>query len=344
MLIEVILLILLIIINGVFSASEIAFLSVNKIKLESNIKKKDKKAMKIKYLINEPSGFLATIQIGITLAGFLASAFASETFADYIVLHLAFLPISASILKHIIVIIVTIILSYFTLVFGELIPKKLAIAMPEKIAYFMVNIILLLMKITYPFVFILTKSTDIVCKLLKIKDKQEEALSEEELKSIVIDSMKKGKIEKGEKELIFNIFNFNDTEIKDIMTSSDKVASLNINSNIRDVIRLVRKYKYTRFPVFDESKEKVVGIFNVKDMIINYKVRTDFEIEKLMREPYFAYEDEKVDDVFKKMQDNAQAMAIIVSKNDNKFVGVATLEDAVEEIVGNISDEYDSNK
>lgn len=341
MLIEVLLLILLIFFNGVFSASEIAFLSINKIKLDNKIQENDKKAKKIKKLIDEPSGFLATIQIGITLAGFLASAFASETFADYIVSYLTFIPLSTSILKSIIVILVTLILSYFTLVFGELIPKKIAIAMPEKIAYKVVNMILILMKLSYPFVFILTKSTNFVCKILGIKEKPEEAISEEELKMILVDSMKKGKIEKGEKELIFNVFNFNDTEIGDIMTSSDKVAYLNINSNLRDVIKLVRKYKYTRFPVFNEAEDEVIGIFNVKDMIIKYNKNNTFDIHNFIREAFFAYEDEKVDDVFKLMQEKAQSMAIILNR-ENKFLGVATLEDAVEEIVGNISDEYDS--
>ena len=149
---EIIFLCLLILLNGIFAASEIAFLSLDKYRLKQNVKKKNKKSIKIQKLLNDPSVFLATIQIGITLAGFLASAFAAETFADFIVEKISIANFSYSTVKSIVVILVTIILSYFTLVFGELVPKRFALAYPEKISYAVVGMVSILTKITYPFV------------------------------------------------------------------------------------------------------------------------------------------------------------------------------------------------
>ncbi len=183
---RVILLILLIALNGVFSASELAFLSVNKYKLKEEVKKGNRKAKKIEKLVNEPSKFLATIQIGITLAGFLASAFAAESFAESIVQTPIFATVNYSIAKPLVVVLVTIILSYFTLIFGELVPKRLALAYPDKIAYATVILISDLSEIFTPFVWILTKTTNVVSKLLGIKSEQEEKITEEEIKKIII--------------------------------------------------------------------------------------------------------------------------------------------------------------
>lgn len=186
MFIQIILLILLILLNGVFAASEIAFLSINKTQLKIDVKSGDKKAQKVQKLIDNPSRFLATIQIGITLAGFLASASAAETFVSEIVSVIPDIGVSTSILSTIFLIIVTIILSYFTLVFGELVPKRLAMRYPEKIAYRMVGMISVIMKITYPFVWILTISTNLVSKFLGIKGENEEnKITEEKIRLMI---------------------------------------------------------------------------------------------------------------------------------------------------------------
>ena len=182
MLRDIILLIILIIFNGVFSASELAFLSVNRYKLKEEVKKGNKKAKRIEKLVNEPSRFLATIQIGITLAGFLASAFAADSFAEVIVQGSLFSNIEYTVAKPIVVVIVTVILSYFTLIFGELVPKRLALAYPDKIAYRTVNLIRFLSKVCRPFVWILTKTTNIVSKALGIAEAEAEKLTEEEIK------------------------------------------------------------------------------------------------------------------------------------------------------------------
>lgn len=341
MLLQIVLLVILIFLNGVFASSEIAFLSVNKAKLHSDIKKKNKKAIKVKKLLENSSSFLATIQIGITLAGFLSSAFAAETFADELVLKLTFLNISASILKPIIVVIVTLILSFFTLVFGELVPKRIAMKYPEKIAYGMVDFITILMKCTYPFVWLLTKSTNICCKLFKIGESTEEKITEESLRLDIAEAMDAGAIEKGEKTLIYNIFRFNDIKVREIMTDVDDMVAIDINMSNKEIFDIIRKNKYTRVPVYDKDINNIIGILNTKDIIYKYDPIGKFNLKETIKTPYFVHPSDMVDDVFRQMQKDRQTLSIARNKN-GKVVGLMTIEDALEEIVGNIFDEYDS--
>lgn len=341
MIVQFFVLFLLILINGVFSASEIAFLSINKIKLNHNVKLKNKKAIKIDNLMKNPSGFLATIQIVITLAGFLASAFAADAYVEVILGYFSFIDVSQSILKTIIVVFVTIILSYFTLVFGELVPKRIGMYYPEKIAYGMVNIIDVIMKIVYPFIFLLTKSTNFVTKLIGIKATQEaEKLTEEEIKMIISHGNETGAIESLEKDLIFNVFDFNDTEIKEIMKKRDKVVHIDVNIDFKRLTKLLREYKYTRLPVYENDCNNIIGVLNVKDIIVFFGKREKFDIRKILRKPFFVDENEKIDDVFKCMQKNRQCMGIVM-KEKKEFIGIVTTEDAIEEIVGTLFNEYD---
>lgn len=340
MLIQILILVFLIFLNAMFASSELALLSLNKVKINKKAKEGDKKSIKIKKLMDNPSNFLATIQIGITLAGFLASAFAAETFSDDIIKYLGFLKISSDILKPIIVIIVTIVLSYFTLVFGELLPKRIAMLNPEKVSRLVVDVITVLMKITYPFVWILTRSTNILMKIFGVKDLKEEKMTEEEIKYIISSGKDTGVIEPNEKDLIFNIFNFNDTELKQIMTKKDDVIAVDINISNKDLISVIKTCKYTRLPVYIDNINNILGILNVKDIIINYNKNEKFDLKQVLRGPCFFYETDKVDDVFREMQRNRQSLGIVM-KSDEEVAGIVTVEDAVEEIVGNIFDEYD---
>ena len=326
MIIQIIVLIILIYINGVFASSELAFLSLNKNKIKTMAKKKTaegKKAKKIEKLIQNSSSFLATIQIGITLAGFLASAFAAEAFADQIVDTISITVISRDMLKTIIVILVTLILSYFTLVFGELVPKKIALTKSEKIAFKYVNMITILMKITYPFVWLLTASTNLITNILGVKENPNPKITEEEIKLMIAEGKDIGAIENGEKNLIYNVFKFNDIPIKKIMTK-------------------LKDTKYTRFPVYDGKINNIVGIFNVKELINNYsKENKVFNFDDLIdKEVMFVNQKEIVDDVFHTMQKSHKQMCIVIDDRRN-VVGLVTMEDALEEIVGNIFDEYD---
>lgn len=343
MLIKLLVVFILILVNGVFAASEIAFLSVNKFELKQEVKKKNKKAIKIQKLVDNPSSFLATIQIGITLAGFLASAFAAEAFADELVVYFSFLKISESILKPIILVVVTLILSYFTLVLGELVPKRMAMCFPEKISYSVVNMITVLMKVTYPFVWLLTKSTNIVAKIFGISKVKEEKVTEEEIKAMIATGTDDGTIEEGEKNLIFNVFLFNDVEASKIMTKKENVVSVDVNITNKELMEKIREYKYTRMPVYNKEKDNIIGVLNIKDIIVYHKKNKKIDILDMMHEALFVEEKDKADDIFKLMQKRHQGM-VIVKDEDENFVGIITMEDVIEEIVGNIFDEFDGNK
>ena len=340
---RIILLVILIALNGVFSASELAFLSVNKYKLKEEAKKGNKKAKRIEKLISEPSKFLATIQIGITLAGFLASAFAAESFAEIIVTSTAFKGILSTIgygvVKPLVVVIVTVILSYFTLIFGELVPKRLALAYPDKIAYKTVGLIRSINKIFTPFVWILTKTTNLVSKILGIDEHESEQITEEEIKKIIITGREEGAIESGEKKLIFNIFEFNDTPVKKAMTRKNKMIMVDIDANKKEILKIVKENKYTRIPVYKDEPNNVIGIINVKSLLLQYARKTQIDLKEIMYSPTFVTPEEKLDDVFRMMQKSRQAIAVV--KKGHEVVGLLTLEDAIEEVLGNIYDEFD---
>ena len=340
---RIILLVILIALNGVFSASELAFLSVNKYKLKEEAKKGNKKAKRIEKLISEPSKFLATIQIGITLAGFLASAFAAESFAEIIVTSTAFKGILSTIgygvVKPLVVVIVTVILSYFTLIFGELVPKRLALAYPDKIAYKTVGLIRSINKIFTPFVWILTKTTNLVSKILGIDEHESEQITEEEIKKIIITGREEGAIESGEKKLIFNIFEFNDTPVRKAMTRKNKMIMVDIDANKKEILKIVKENKYTRIPVYKDEPNNVIGIINVKSLLLQYARKTQIDLKEIMYSPTFVTPEEKLDDVFRMMQKSRQAIAVV--KKGHEVVGLLTLEDAIEEVLGNIYDEFD---
>lgn len=337
MIFSVLLLVILILVNGLFSASELAFLSINKYELKEDIAKKNKQAIKVKKILDNPSFFLSTIQIAITLAGFLASAFAADTFANYFLEIIDIDFISLSVLRTILVVIITIILSYFTLVFGELVPKKIAINYSKKIAYNVVDILRIVMIICYPLIKILTFSTNAVCKVLNIKEKSD-MMTEEDIKKMILLGRDEGIVEEKEKEYMFNIFQFNDTEVCKVMTPKKDVALLNIDDDFKRNIAKIKKTKFTRFPVYKNDTNNIIGILNVKDLIMHHRKNANINLSDILRPvSKFNFAD-KIDDVFRSMQENREGIAIVVDKQT--FLGVITLEDAIEEIVGNIYDEH----
>lgn len=340
MILSILLLIVLIGINGIFSSSELAFLSIDKFKLKEEVEKGNKKAITINKILSNPSSFLSTIQIGITLAGFLASAFAADYFADYFMNIIEISFISKSFLRSILVVLITIVLSYFTLVFGELVPKKLAINDPYKIASRYVGLISFVSLIFYPLIKFLTFSTNLICKILKIKEKKD-AITEEDIKKMILLGKDEGVIEEKEKEYILNIFNFNDVEVSKVMTPKKDVVLLNIDDNMKDNILKIKKEKYSRFPVYKDNKNNIIGFLNVKDFIIQYKESEKILLKDIVRPIHKFFHNEKIDDVFRYMQENNESICSVYQ--DEKFIGIITVEDAVEEIVGNIYDEYDNS-
>ena len=334
---NLLLLIILIAINGIFSASELAFLKINKYELKNKIKMHDKKAIQINKILSDQSAFLSTIQISITLAGFLASAFAADYFADYFlqIINISFL--SSSTLRTILVIIITFILSYVTLIFGELVPKKIAINNPYKIACLFIGLISFVKTFFSPLIKLLTLSTNFICKIFKIKE-NEDKITEDEIKKIILLGNTEGVIEEKEKDYILNIFNFNDVEVEKIMTKKEDVVMININDDMKNILSTIKESKYTRFPVYD--KNEIIGILNVKDFILNYNELKD--LRSIVRTVNKYEYTEKIDDVFRMMQKNNESISLIYNKKE--MVGIVTIEDAIEEIVGNIFDEYDGEK
>ena len=337
MLMHVLLLFILIFVNGVLSSSELAFLSLEKFELDKMVRKRKKNAKKIRKVLENPSNLLSTIQVGITLAGFLSSAFAASFFADKIMDH-GFLIISENFTSVFLVIIITIILSYFTLVFGELVPKKIALSNPFKVASFSVLLISIMQVIFYPLIKLLSITTDLICKLLKIEEKEND-FTEDDIKRIIITGTKDGIIEKKEQEYIFNIFKFNDTTVDKVMTPKEDCKLIDVNIKFNSLLKKIKETKFTRYPVYDGDDNNIIGIFNVKDYIMYKKDNKDFNLRNLLYDVKKYQYNEKIDDVFASMQKEHIQMAIVVK--NKKFIGVVTLEDAVEEILGNIYDEYD---
>ena len=339
---EIILLVILIALNAFFAAAEIAFISLNDNKIDIQAKEGNKKAKSIKGMLENPSKFLATIQIGITLAGFLSSAFASEAFASELapVLFRLAPAISLQSWNKIAIIIITMILSYFTLIFGELVPKRVAMKYSEKLAFASIGIIKTISILTAPFVKFLTVSTNIVSKILGVGAVEEETVTEEEIRMMVDVGEEKGTIDTEEKSMINNIFEFNDKAVSEIMTPRKDVFALDMNLSISKVIEeLTEDFRYSRVPVYDETIDNIKGIVYVKDILLSTKNK-NVRVRNLVKEAYFVPETKLVNELFEELRKNRKQIAIILDEYGGTS-GIVTMEDILEEIVGEIYDEYD---
>lgn len=340
---QILILILLTGLNAFFAASEIAFISLNDAKIEKQAKEGNKKAKQIQKMLNTPSKFLATIQIGITLAGFLSSAFASEAFAANLAVILNnWIPsISVQVWGTISIILITIVLSFFTLVFGELVPKRLAMKNYEKIAFGSIGVIRGISIVTAPFVKFLTSVTNTISKLFGVSETDEETVTEEEIKMMIDQGEEKGTIEEEEKELINNVFEFNDITVSEIMTHRTDIFALDINTSAEELLEEISKedYKHSRIPIYDETIDEIKGILYIKDIIKNIHKKT-FKIKSVMKEAYFVPQNKLINELFKELQKNKKQMAIIVDEYGGT-AGLITMEDILEELVGDIYDEYD---
>ena len=263
---QLIFLFILILLNAYFAATEIAFISLNDAKIEKQAKDGNKKAKQIQKMLKNPSKFLATIQIGITLAGFLSSAFASDAFAGMLAPVLnEWMPfISIATWQNISIVIITIILSFFTLVFGELVPKRLAMKYYEKISFATIGVIKGISVVTAPFVKLLTWSTNLVSKIFGVGEQEEEIVTEEEIKMMVNQGEEKGSIEENEKELINNVFEFNDIIASEIMTYRTDIYAIEMNEDIYGILDEIDEYKYSRIPVYEETIDDIKGILFLK--------------------------------------------------------------------------------
>lgn len=338
---QLVLLACLILLNAFFAATEMAFVSLNDARISVKAKEGDKKCKKIEKMLKSPSKFLATIQIGITLAGFLSSAFASDVFASELAKVLFDLTnaFSVTVWQNISIVVITIILSYFTLIFGELVPKRIAMENAEKFSKFSISIISVLAKVMSPFVKFLTWSTDMVSKLFGVKKESEETVTEEEIRMMVDVGQEKGTINDDEKEMINNVFELNDKEVSEIMVHRTEMFALEDTLTVSEVSKklIEGEYRYSRIPVYNEDIDNIEGILYIKELL---RSSSNVKIKKLLKDTLFIPESKRINEVFKEMQKNKIHMAIVVDEYGGT-AGVVTMEDILEEIVGDIYDEYD---
>lgn len=342
---QLVILAILILLNAYFAATEIAYISLNDAKISKQAKEGNKKAKQIESMLKNPSKFLATIQIGITFAGFLSSAFASDAFADDLapILNNWFPFISLDIWKGIAIIIITMILSFFTLVFGELVPKRLAMKYYEKIAYATIGVIKTISIFTLPFVKLLTISTNMISKIFGVSEAEEEIVTEEEIKMMIDEGEENGTIEQEEKELLNNVFAFNDIIVSEVMTPRTDIFAIEIDEDINELLDRIDEYKYSRIPVYEDNIDNIEGILFIKDILKVIKDGRYINIREIMREPYFIPESKEIDELFRELQKSKQQMAIVIDEYGGT-AGLITMEDIIEELMGNILDEYDDEE
>jgi putative hemolysin len=343
----IIVLIVLILLNAFFAASEIALISLNDNRIRAMAEDGHKKAKLLAGLLREPSRFLATIQIGITLAGFLASAFAAESFAGDLAAFAAGrgVPLPVEVLHTIALVVITLILSYFTLVFGELVPKRLAMKKAEPIAMLAVRPLVFLSAITYPVVRLLTWSTNLIVRLFGVDpNADDEEVTEEEIRMMVDVGEERGAIDETEKMMINNVFDFDNKTVEEIMTHRLYVVGIPLGATLDEIVRTIGSEKYTRYPVYREHMDDIVGILHVKDLTMYIKDcdEASFDLTKLLRKPFHVPLQRPIDEVFRDFQKNKVHMAIVIDEYGGT-AGIVTVEDLLEEIVGNIFDEYDED-
>ncbi len=322
-----------------------AVVSLNEKKMEKLAEDGNKKAAKLLKMLQNPDRFLSTIQISITLAGFLASAFAADNIAsrltNWLYYGVGFTSLSEKALDVLCVIVITLVLSYFTLILGELVPKRIAMKNPEKAAMRLCSIVRFFAVIFRPAVWFLSVSTNLVLKMLRIDPKHEdEEVTEEEIRLMVESSEEDGNIQADEKEMIENIFEFNNTTASDIMTHRTEMSAIEINDSFEDIIKTINETGYSRFPVYENDIDNIIGVLSTRRFLLNVCEQSPKTLKELIFEPNFVPESVRADLLFRDMQEKKTHMAIILDEYGGT-AGLVTMEDLIEQIVGNIYDETD---
>lgn len=342
---QLLLQLVLIAVNALFAATEIAVISLNETKVRRMAEGGDRKAAKMLRMVTEPTGFLSTIQICITLAGFLGSAFAADNFSDKLVNWLIndceVSGVSPSALDTISVIIITLVLSYFTLVLGELVPKRIAMKRSESIARTVSGLMIGMTTVLRPIIWLLTVSTNGVLRLCGIdpEDNAEE-VSEEEIIMMLDEGEEAGSIESGEKELIKNVFSLNDTTAEDVMVHRSQVAFLKRDDARTTLLNEIAESGYSRFPVYGENIDDIVGILYAKTYLTAQSRGERCEMKDFLMPPRFVHASTHINRILLDMQREHAHMAVVVDDYGG-VIGIITLEDILEELVGEIWDESD---
>lgn len=341
---QIILIAVLTLLNAFFAAAEMAIVSLNKNKLKLLAEEGNKKAQLLIKLMEEPTKFLSTIQVGITLAGFFSSASAATGLSADLGQYLSRLGIPYS--SQIALIVVTIVLSYITLVFGELFPKRLALQKSESIAMFSIIPIVYVSKVTVPFVKLLSASTNLLVSLSGLDKKGlDEKVSKEEIKSLVEVGQEHGVINETEKEMINSIFDFDDKLATAVMTPRTDVYLIDIEKPLNEYVDELIEEKYSRIPVYEGDIDNIIGIVYMKDFFIEAR-KYGFEkvdIRSILHTPYFVPETKNIDELFKELQASKKHLAVLIDEYGG-FSGIVSIEDLIEEVMGNIEDEYDEEE
>lgn len=341
---QILLQIILIALNAFFAATEIAVISLNEKKVRALAEDGNKKAVKMLKIIEEPTQFLSTIQIGITLAGFLGSAFAADNFAEVLsaAISKAF-NLSADntkIINTVAVVLVTLILSYFTLIFGELVPKRIAMKHKEKLANSVCGIISFLAAVLKPIIWFLTISTNAVLRLVGIDPhEKEEPVSEEDIVLMLDAGADEGSLDHDDIEYIKNVFKLDKMTAEDVMTPRKSVISISYDASVKEILEIIEEESYSRIPVYEDNPDKIIGILHACDYLLKRNEK-NFDLKSILHTPVFVPETVSLDVLFKDMQTDHNHLAVVVNEY-GETSGIVTMEDILEEIVGEIWDERD---
>lgn len=347
---HLLLLLLLILCNAFFAASEIAIITLNDAKLRKMAEEGHQKAGKVLALTADSSRFLATIQVGVTLAGFLTSATAAQSLsaplsAWFVRLFPALQPHGA-IVQTVSVVVITLLMSYFSLVLGELVPKRIAMQKAETVAFAFIGVLRVVAVITRPFVKILALSTNLLVRLCGMDPHaDEEQVTEEEIRMLVDVGEEKGVIEEVQKDMINNIFEFDDLTAGEVMTPRTDVAALDIEDSLSEALRIGVDEGFSRLPVYEEDIDHILGILHIKDLLpyVGQPLPDGVSLRNLMRETYFVPETKHCGELFSEMTAKHMQMAVVVDEYGG-VAGIVSMEDLLESIVGNMQDEFDNEE
>lgn len=344
---QILLQLVFICINAYFSATETAVASLN----ENNIRKQaedgDKAAKRLLKLIDAPTRFLSTIQVCVTLCGFLASAFAANAFAPLLSAALTkagLTLLSPAALHAVCIVLIALVLSFFMLLLGELVPKRVALQRPERIARLSSKAFGAISIVFTPLVWLLTVCTNGVLRLMRINpNAASDEVTEEEIRMMVDIGSESGAIEQDERAMIENIFEFNNTTAADVMVHRIDVVALHVEDSPDEILKAIRESGLSRFPVYEEDIDDIIGILNTRNFLLNAQLEHPKPLRELLRPPYLVPETIPADTLFSNMQKQKIHLAVVVDEYGG-MSGIVTMEDLLEEIVGNIYDEFDPNE
>jgi putative hemolysin len=325
---------LIIILTAIFSSAEVALVVVSDSKVNEDVLNNNKKALKIQKFTNESKRYLLSIQVMITLLTLVNGAIALDAFYNDVMS----LFNDLNWLKPIA-------MFFVQLVFGRLIPRRLANKYTDTLAYQTIGFIKFIHTILLPITWLLNKSSMVFGRLFALKPEEgERKMTEEEIRTIVEYSSRSGNIDEEESEMIQNVFDFSDTAVEEIMTHRTEISAINIKSTRKQIIEYVQNERFTRFPVFENDIDHIIGTLHVKDLLkFLDNAEEKFSLKKLLREPYFVPDSKKTDELFREMQQQKNHIAIVLDEYGGT-AGIVTIEDLIEEIVGNIQDEYDEDE